>query len=64
MSRIISALDVPITPVPDEVSTAVTDASATMFSVGGIFILAGALVAIAVFGIIFYVYKNNKKAEK
>lgn len=62
MNRIFTALDAIIGPLPDEVSTAISEAPATFDSIVGLLIPALALVAIAAFGIIFYA--NNKKAEK
>ena len=61
MNRIIYALDAIIGPLPEEVSTAISEAPATFDSIAGLLIPTLALVAIAAFGIILYA--NNKKAD-
>lgn len=57
MSRIITALDVPIIP---EITEEIIEAANTSSSLGSIVIPAIALVAIAAFGIIFFANKTKK----
>lgn len=62
MNRIITALDAIARPIPEEVSTAISESPATGIEFGGLMIPAIALAAIAAFGII--IFANNKKIEK
>lgn len=59
MNRIITALDAIIGPLPEEVTKAVTESPDTFDSLGGLIILALALVAVAAIGIVFFSKKSK-----
>ena len=59
MSRIITALDAIIGPLPEEVTKAVTESPETFDSLGGLIVTALALVAVAVVGIVFFSRKTK-----
>ena len=61
MNRVFSALDAIVGPIPDEVSTAITESPATLDSIGSFLIPAIALAIGAAIGII--IFSINKKTE-
>lgn len=61
MNKVFSALDAIIGPIPDEVSTSITESPETLDSMGAFLIPAIALVIIATIGII--IFSKNKKTE-
>jgi len=61
MNRVFFALDAIVGPIPDEVSTAITESPATLDSISSFLIPAIALAIGAAIGII--VFSINKKTE-